>query len=282
MYDPRVPAVGRFAPPLARVVDRVADLVFPADCVGCGRPLSGEPRRGTLCTPCFAALPRLPRPACRRCAEPLGLPAAGDDLAGRGTLCLRCEGDPPRFGSLRSGGLFTGPLRDAIHAFKYRRHDFLAPHLAAFALGEPEVPPLLPPGSSLVPVPMHRAKRRERGYNPAELVAAELARATGGSVRRLLAKHRPTPSQSGLPLEERRRNVRDSLRIRRLPFSPPIPTRVVLVDDVATSGATLDECARLLRQAGVREVDAVTVARTPRESPPGAAAVPLGENRSPC
>jgi len=121
---------------------------------------------------------------------------------------------------------------------------------------------MLEKGGALVPVPMHRSKRRARGYNPSELIAEELARLSCGKVIRLLRKTRETASQSTLPLVDRHVNVRGSFALQRRRTAPP---RVVLVDDVATSGETLGECARVLFAGGAREVSAVTVAKTLRE-----------------
>lgn len=253
----------RFARWLRPVADLAVRTVFPADCVGCGRELPAGGRKGTVCDDCWSRFERLARPACLACDEPLGLPDPTGARTGRPDACRRCAAEPPPFGTLRAGGVYGGPLRAAILALKFRRHEFLARHLARWALDEPEVAARLSGDLVVVPVPMHRAKERERGYNPAERIAAELAVAAGQPMRRLLRKVRPTTPQSRLPLPGRRGNVAGSLAPAR--FAGAMPPRVVLVDDVATSGATLAEAARVLARAGVARIDAVTVARTVKD-----------------
>jgi ComF family protein len=244
--------------------DRFVGLVFPADCVGCGAPLGAAGRFGSICAPCRGSFRPLPEPACPRCAEPLGL--AGHAPSGDPALpesCRRCAAGAPRFERLRSGGIYEGALRKAILALKFRRHDFLGRHLVDFARGDREAAELVAAADRLVPVPMHRSKERERGGNSAAIIAEAWSRASGRPLSRLLVKGRATAAQSGLSLEERRENVRGSIRLRR--FAGKVPHRIVLVDDVATTGATLDECARILLAAGAKRIDAVTIARTLRD-----------------
>jgi len=150
-------------------------------------------------------------------------------------------------------GTYEAALRSIVHALKYDARRSLARPLAA--LMRQHGRDLLDGADYAVPVPLHASRRRERGFNQ----AADLARHLGLPVVNALRRVRRTPSQTGLPAAQRHRNVRDAFHaadVRRL-----ANTIVVLVDDVCTTGATLEACARTLKAAGVREVRALTAAR---------------------
>lgn len=177
-------------------------------------------------------------------------------------MCGRCRIEPPPFRSLRASAPYRGSARSILIAFKFRGADYLAPRLAAVAVrrivaerGEPcraEV---------VTAVPTTHRGRRARGYHPAELFAEAVAARLG--IRfdpRAVEKVRDTPRQSGLPLAERRRNVARVFRARNC-----ASLRVLLVDDVVTSGWTARECARALAAAGAAEVHVWSFARASRE-----------------
>jgi ComF family protein len=176
-------------------------------------------------------------------------------------LCGACLRGRPPFALHRSAARYEGAVKEVLLLFKYRRHRPLGKPLARFvhgALGEEES--LWNGADGLVPVPLHPRRRRERGFNQAAVLAAELSRLTGipvwsGALRRTAR----TPAQTTLSRAERLSNVRGIFQARR-------PGRLrgrvaVLVDDVFTTGATVRECARTLLRAGAREVRAVTIAR---------------------
>jgi ComF family protein len=177
--------------------------------------------------------------------------------------CARCRRRPLALDSARAAGDYEGALREIIHAFKYDGRRSLATPLAAFmrkAGGD-----VLNGADAIVPVPMHPARRLHRGFNQ----AADLARALDCPVVDALWRSRATRPQTGLTAAARRRNVRRAFRL-----SPLLTRRfrsryirghiLVLVDDVRTTGATLDACARVLKQAGAAEVRALTAARALR------------------
>jgi ComF family protein len=231
------------------------DLIFPAFCPACGAPL-GAGRRDPLCGSCWAAMPRLRPPLCDRCGIPLGVPAPA--AAGQ-AACLGCRVDPPPFARAQGAGTYAGSLRTALHALKFRGQRALARPLAQLIREQCESV-FVPEVEALVPVPLARARLRERGFNQAELIADRLGILLAVRVRRRwLVRVRDTAPQTHLTAVERRANVRGAFAA-----STSVAGRhVVLVDDVLTTGATGRECARALRAAGARRVDVVTAARVP-------------------
>jgi ComF family protein len=221
------------------------DLLLPPNCGGCGTP--GE----RWCTDCQSRVLPLPPPLCESCGTP---------VPPRFVRCADCTQAPPHYQQLRSWCVFDSQIRSALHRLKYRRDlglsEALVPHLASHAssLGW-EV-------DLLAPVPLGRGRLSERGYNQAGLIAWPLSLAMGiAFAPSALRRIRETRSQVGLTKPERRINVRDAFEAR--------PSRVrgrnvMLVDDVATTGATLSSCAEALHAAGARDVFALTVARAHR------------------
>jgi ComF family protein len=156
-----------------------------------------------------------------------------------------------------AAGAYDGALRAIVHALQYDGRRSLAKPLAALMRSRCEE--LFRNADCLVPVPLHPSRRRARGFNQALDLARRLG-ADGLPVHQALRRVRATPTQTGLPAAQRHRNMRDAFTSARL--APPLRGCVaVLVDDVSTTGATLEACARVLREMGVREVRAVTAAR---------------------
>jgi ComF family protein len=159
-------------------------------------------------------------------------------------------------------------VEDFVHRFKYPQAGLLGldpgPRAVASALAREAAGRAPAPGELVVPVPLHPVRLRQRGFNPAALLARAVARAHGLAVApRALERLRDTPSQTGLGRRARRRNVAGAFGVRS---GERIPARVWLVDDVVTTGATLAEAARALRRAGARQVTAICSARTLRDS----------------
>ena len=236
---------------LSRLGRAAAGFFFPSRCVACrSRPVERF-LRGGVCEACWESLP-LPAPErCDLCDEPLTPPCP--DIA----RCGRCLLAPPPFDRLRSAAPYSGSAREILMAFKFGGADFLAPRLARVLtdrLGAAA------PADAVTAVPA-TARARRRSDHAADLLGAALAARLGLPFdARLLEKVRPTERQSGLPLARRSENVRGAFRAR-----PGVSGSVLLVDDVATSGATARECARRLLAAGARQVEVWCFARASRD-----------------
>ena len=224
------------APPatIGSVLGAVLDLLAPPLCLACGASADDA-----LCAPCRAAMPWL-RDACPRCALP--------------RPCAPCPAARQRFERAWAPVAHDGPARALVHALKFQAHlaaaDVMAAQMAAALRGVEEE-------AVLVPVPFAPGRRRRRGFDPAELLARRLAERSGRPIVRCLRRAGPARPQVGAARAER-------LRAGRVVATRGVPAVALLVDDVHTTGATLDACARALSGAGTRAVCAVTYARTVR------------------
>ncbi len=227
---------------LVRLATEAAEFLLPQRCLVGGR------FGGALHPRCVARLPAAEGARCQRCWRP-----------GVGAWCGRCAASgsgAPAFDGLRTPFEFDGDARRAILEAKFRGVTALLPPLARAAA---EVVPAEWGIEAVVPIPLARGRRRSRGYNQAEIAAVEVARRLGVSARtNWLRRIRETPAQTGLAAEARGRNLRGAFEVRR-PDS--LPARVLLVDDVTTTGATFEEAVRALRQTGVERVYALALAR---------------------
>jgi predicted amidophosphoribosyltransferase len=223
------------------VLSLLLDALAPPACLACCSPLE----TGGLCGRCRASLPRL-RDPCPRCALPRE--------AGR---CQRCPAGRAAFSQSWAAVAHAGTGRDVVLALKLRgalgAADVMAAQIVAGA-------PAWLRGGALVPVPAAAARRRRRGFDPAGELAAALGRRTGSPVVRCLARRSADGRQVGRRRHERR-SAREAIRV-----AAEAPDRVVLVDDVHTTGATLQACASALASAGSAQIRAVTYARTLRRA----------------
>lgn len=232
----------------------LAVFVAPA-CAACARTLDA-PTHGPVCAACWSAVRPITPPVCERCGDPL---PSWRVISQQRALCARCRRRPSAIDRGRAIGPYDGALRDIIHALKYGGRRTVAPPLARLMAAHGAS--ILRGADFAVPVPLHRRRRRARGFNQ----AMELARGLDLPVIDALARILPTPSQTDLPAGQRHRNVRGAFRLGRRGLrrkEPDVRGRtIVLVDDVSTTGATLEACARVLKTAGAREVRALTAAR---------------------
>jgi ComF family protein len=210
-----------------------------------------HPTRGAVCGRCWQSILPLTPPLCRQCGDPL--PSWRTISVPLG-VCPRCRRHPPAVSHAAAAGTYDGPLRAIVHAIKYEGRRSLARPLAS--LVRQRCSAVLEGADVLVPVPLHPRRRRSRGFNQ----ASDLARHLHPRVVHALKRTRPTPSQTGLPAAQRHRNMRDAFAAAWR--APDLGGQiVVLVDDVSTTGATIEACARTLLSMGAREVRAVTAAR---------------------
>jgi ComF family protein len=254
-------------------LDSLLAVLLAPVCAACGEPLR-SPTRGCICETCWTSIERAPEAVCDVCGDALDPYIAADLQVRRfdgpegpslrvgspegpslGTrCCARCLAHPPIVDRARAIGPHTGSLRGIVHALKYDGRRSIARGLAS--LMTTAAPALVAAADAVVPVPLHGHRRRSRGFNQAHDLARHIGPPVAGALRRI----RHTPTQTALPPAERRTNVagafaatRQALRLRG--------ATVLLIDDVRTTGATLEACGGVLKQAGVARVWALTAAR---------------------
>ncbi len=229
-------------PRVRDITGKAFDFLFPKKCVGCGR--EGE----FICPSCKSRLFPITAPFCPRC----GIHGTTN------TICAECRGRESPIDGIRSAFRFEGIAREAVHQLKYNNLKSIAPLMAGLML--PGYRAFAIPGDLLVPVPLHPKRMKERGYNQSGLLARELGRLTGIPVdENVLIRERFTlPQARTASAAARRENIAGafSARSRRLSGR-----RVILIDDVATSGATLNAGAAALKEAGAVSVWGFTFAR---------------------
>ncbi len=257
-----------FKQQLQCVREALASLLFPAPCLVCGQMLDTG-LRVPFCHICIAELTRaLPAPLCSLCGRPIYLQESSTKNS---ALCYMCRRGAYHFDLARSYGAYTPAMARAVVMLK---HEEVTPLGAWFAdlLARLVVrDPALFAADAVVPVPLDPGRRRERGYNQAELIARPLARLLGIPFRSyLLVRTRPRPDKLRLTRRERWETVRGAYATRQGVQVDKL--RVILVDDVFTTGATLDACSQALRRAGAARVACLTVARAIQQPVnPGAA-----------
>jgi ComF family protein len=235
---------------LTTALDALLSVVLAPACAACEEPLE-RPTHGPVCESCWRSILPLTPPLCDRCGDPLPTWRAVSVPLER---CPRCRRAPRFVDRGRAIGAYDGALRAIIHALKYEGRRSLARPLGA--LMRRRGAEMLEGAVCAIPVPLHPSRRRHRGFNQ----AADLARHVGIPAIPALRRVRRTPTQTGLPAAQRHRNVRDAFALTRAGASLA-GAAVVLIDDVSTTGATLEACARTLKHAGVKEVRALTAAR---------------------
>ena len=236
---------------LRRAGEALVSLLYPPHCANCGADTEGGVH---LCAACAGQAKKIAAPFCQRCSEPFDGAITGE------FTCANCADRTLHFDCAVSRYLSRGVVREFVHRFKYDRHFYLRHPLAdwlAAALDDERI--RAQPIGALVPVPLHSARFREREFNQADVLAELLAQRTGTPLLRALKRIRYTTTQTRLDRHERMENLRNAFRVRQT--SAVQNRHLVLVDDVFTTGSTVDECARVLRAAGAASVRVVTVAR---------------------
>lgn len=229
-------------------------LLFPPRCAACRTFLDGTSE--FLCRRCLSDIPEIRPPCCSRCSYPL---QSNDS----NHLCGDCLASPKNCRRIDAIALYQGALHDLIVRMKYKPDERLAHHLGHWIKDrflEKGAGSIDAPWDVLVPIPLHRDRLRERGFNQALLLSRPLGRMLGKKVDPfLLRKVRATPSQARLTGEERRKNMKGSFRVLE---GVSVKDKIcLLVDDVYTTGTTIEEAAKTLLKAGAKDVTALVLAR---------------------
>ena len=241
----------RWVTGLGATARRILDVGLPPLCPTCREPVADP---GALCSQCWSKLTFISRPYCER----LGIPFAYDP--GPGVLSMEAIADPPSYNRARAAVRYDETARTMVQAFKYGNRLDLAPAMGRWMATAGRE--LLSEADALVAVPLHWRRLWSRRFNQAATLAQTISRLSAVPVAHdLLKRVRATRQQVGLTQAERARNVQGAFRVPRETRPQVLGKRLVLVDDVLTSGATLDTCARILLRAGAANVDVLVFAR---------------------
>lgn len=237
---------------LGRSFEAFTVAAFPSQCVGCGEVVDESSLYVSVCGACEPRVQTISSPKCLTC----GFPFFGETES-HGN-CMHCEHLRPEFRQGWSIALFRGPLRGLIHELKYESGFWALRDIARLIRRAPGLEEFVG-NAVLVAVPLHARKLRERGYNQSVLIADEIARALPASGRDdLLVRALDTTSQTQFDRRDRIRNLKNAFSLRRNRAIEPAQ-RYIVVDDVFTTGSTLNACAAALRRAGARSVDVLAI-----------------------
>jgi competence protein ComFC len=233
---------------------RALDLVWPRNCPFCGCPLA-DTDPGIVCPACVSSAKLIEPPFCRQCASPFTGTVTGETF-----VCGYCQDLRFYFSRAVCACRAQGVVRDCILRFKYNREMYFGQHLVNWLVGAAQRWIDWREVDAIVPVPLHPRKQRRREFNQAEYLAAGLSKTVNVTVlKRELKRVKDTPTQTKLNAEARMKNLRDAFAVRDgTAFKGK---RLVILDDVFTTGATMDSCAKTLRGAGAKDVIALAVAR---------------------
>ncbi len=231
------------------IVEALRGLFFPLHCADCGVAIP----RGWLCDSCDTNLQWIKAPRCETCSQPF------DGTMGE-FVCVNCRGRAFHFDCAVAPLRSRGSLREMVHRFKYGRELWLVQPLTGFLQRGLEDPRLRDRRfDGIVAVPLHARRKREREFNQSEMLGRELSRRSGMPFLDVLERVRYTETQTHFDRGDRMQNLRDAFRLRQ---NVRVPGKnLLLVDDILTTGSTLDECARTLLDAGAQSICALTVAR---------------------
>lgn len=229
----------------------VVDLVFPPRCPLCGEGLAAQ---SGLCAPCWSELAIPGLPSCVSCQRPL------ESSHAEGTICAPCLAEPPRHDGIAAGTLYNEASRKLVLAFKHGHRIALAPMLARLIAAQ--LPPEVGGGWLVVPVPLHRWRLWSRGFNQSALLGRELANASGAELLvDGLVRTKRTPTLGGLGRKARSRALSGAIAVNLRTANRLRGAKVLLVDDVLTSGATSDACVGVLKRSGADKVVVACFAR---------------------
>jgi ComF family protein len=242
--------LGTFSRPALRLWRGAIDVVLPPRCLACGVPAA---EASSMCARCWSELTHIVEPCCDR----LGTPFAYDE--GEGALSAAAIAEPPEWARARAAVAYDAVSGKLVQALKYAdRHEA---GLVMARLMQHAGRRLIAEADAIVPIPLHRWRLWTRRYNQSGLLAAKIAKAAGRPFRpELLERVRATPRQVGLTREDRRRNLRRAFAVPETAVQDILGRRILLVDDVVTTGATANAAARALMKAGAAGVDVLAFA----------------------
>ncbi|PPR24408.1 MAG: hypothetical protein CFH40_00859 [Alphaproteobacteria bacterium MarineAlpha10_Bin3] len=239
---------------IARAGQALLNAVLPARCMACGETVDGE---GALCSQCWLGIRFLSEPACACCGFPFEY-AVPDR-----TLCIACTRRPPAFDRARAVFAYDDASRGLVLAFKHADRIHHGPAFGRWLARTGAA--LVVDADLIVPVPLHRWRLFHRRYNQAGLLAQALGREAGKLVSvDLLVRRRRTRTQGRMSRSARIRNIQGAFKLRDGRRAAVGGARILLIDDVLTTGATVEECSRVLKRAGARAVHVLTLARVVR------------------
>ena len=234
------------------ILTAICDLIYPRECQCCGAMVKGE--QGLICWECRATFDVITDPFCSVCGDPV------DGRVENVYQCSHCRRKVPSFDSARSAVRYRGEVKKAIHKFKYSHQSCLGRDLAKWLVASYQTHYKNIDIDGVVSVPLYLRRQRERTYNQASLLAVELAKALRiPAFVRSVQRVRPTDSQVTMNARQRHKNVRNAFEVRDRAWVDG--KRLLLIDDVMTTGATVGEVARVLKEAGAATVHVLTVAR---------------------
>jgi ComF family protein len=248
----------RLAGALRAALGLAVDVALPQLCAACREPVGGE----GLCAACWARLTFIAPPYCER----LGIPFPFDP--GPGVLSMEAIADPPAYRRARAAVRYDDVARKLVHAFKYGDRLDLAPIMGRWMANAGRE--LIAQADAIVPVPLHWRRQWMRRFNQSALLGEVIGTAGGVAVAHAALKRvKATPQQVGLSQTQRADNVQGAFRVPDAAKAEVVARRLLLIDDVLTSGATVDACARALLRAGAAQVDVLVFARvvTPTRAP---------------
>jgi len=226
---------------MQEILKGLLDLLFPPRCRICNKACSEA-----ICPECIDSFPRVNGSICTKCGKPCHREV---------NTCRECAGKNIYFLLARSAGDYSGNLKEAIHQLKFRNGKKLAPYLARFAA--PYIVDFIDGIDCITFVPLTKYKEAKRGYNQSKLIAEEISKIFNKPICDNLIKIKNIPEQNKLGLAERPKNVKGAFGIKS-----PITGNMLLIDDVFTTGSTVNECARILKKNGAQNVFVLTIART--------------------
>jgi ComF family protein len=240
----------RLAGALRAALGLAVDVALPQLCAACREPVGGE----GLCAACWARLTFIAPPYCER----LGIPFPFDP--GPGVLSMEAIADPPAYRRARAAVRYDDVARKLVHAFKYGDRLDLAPIMGRWMANAGRE--LIAQADAIVPVPLHWRRQWMRRFNQSALLGEVIGTAGGVAVAHAALKRvKATPQQVGLSQTQRADNVQGAFRVPDAAKAEVVARRLLLIDDVLTSGATVDACARALLRAGAAQVDVLVFAR---------------------